>query len=50
MFTLAVTEPLPVPDAGESVSQAALSLAVQLIVLEPEFVIVTTWVTGFAPP
>jgi hypothetical protein len=33
-----VVEPLPVPEAGLSVSQAALSLAVQFIVPAPEFV------------
>jgi hypothetical protein len=38
VFTLAVVEPLPVPEAGLMVSQAALSLAVQFIVPAPEFV------------
>lgn len=41
VFIVAVSVPEPVPDAGLRVSQAALSLAVQLKVPVPELVIVT---------
>lgn len=41
VFIEAVSVPDPVPDAGLSVSQAALSLAVQFNVPVPELVMVT---------
>ncbi len=44
--TLAVMEPLPLPDHGLRVSQGALLLAAQLL-LE---VTVTLWLAGFGPP
>ena len=48
--TLRVTVPLPVPDAGESVNHAALSLAVQLSVPPPVLLMLTVWVAGLMPP
>lgn len=44
--TFAATDPLPLPDDGLRVSQVALLPAVQL----PFELIVTAWLTGFAPP
>ena len=44
--TLAVMDPLPLPDDGLRVSQVALLLAVQL----PFELIATVWLPGFAPP
>lgn len=41
VFIEAVSVPDPVPDAGLNVSQAAVSLAVQLKVPVPELVIAT---------
>jgi hypothetical protein len=48
--TLAVTTPLPVPEARLSVNQAALSLAVQLSVPPPVLLMLKVWVAGLAPP
>ena len=45
-----VAEPLPVPDAGESVNHAALSLADQVSVPPPVLLIVRLWAVGLAPP
>lgn len=50
MFTLAATDPLPVPEVGLRLNQFTLSLTVQLSVPEPEFVMLTFWLAGFAPP
>ncbi len=44
--TLAVMDPLPLPDDGLIVSQVALLLAVQL----PFELTATVWLAGFAPP
>ncbi len=44
--TLVAIEPLPVPDAGLSVSQLTLLRAVQA----PFELTVTVWRAGFAPP
>jgi hypothetical protein len=44
--TLAAMDPLPLPDDGLRVSQAALLLAVQL----PFELTVTVWLAGFVPP
>ena len=50
MVTLSVTAPFPVPEAGVSVNQAALSLAVQLRVPVPVLLMLKVWVAGLAPP
>lgn len=50
VLTEAVMVPLFTPDVGEMVSQAALSLAVQLRVPVPELVRAMVWFIGFAPP
>lgn len=50
MVTLAVTEPLPVPEVGESVNQAALSLALHVKVPPPVLLILKDWFTGLFPP
>ena len=42
--------PVPVPDAGLTVNQAALSLAVQVKVPPPVLLTLTVWVAGLAPP
>jgi hypothetical protein len=47
---VSVTAPLPVPEAGLSVNQAALSLAVQLKVPPPVLLMLTVWDAGLAPP
>jgi hypothetical protein len=48
--TVSVTAPFPVPEAGLSVNQAALSLALQLSVPPPVLLMVTVLVAGLAPP
>ena len=45
-----VTVPLPVPAAGERVSQATLSRAVQLSVPPPVLRILNGWAAGLLPP
>jgi hypothetical protein len=50
MFTLAVTVPLLVPDAGLSANHAALSEAVQDKVPPPVLRILTGLAAGFVPP
>ena len=50
MATFNVTAPLPVPDAGETVNQVALSLADQLKVPPPVLLMLTVWAAGLAPP
>ena len=47
---LTETVPLPVPEAGDTVSQAALSLALQLKVPPPVLLMLTVWAAGFVPP
>jgi hypothetical protein len=42
--------PFPVPEAGLTVNQAALSLAVQVKVPPPVLLTLTVWVAGLAPP
>ena len=42
--------PLPVPDAGERVNQAALSLPDQVRVPPPVLLMLRVCATGFAPP
>ena len=44
--TLAVMDPLPLPDDGLRVSQGALLLAVQV----PFELTATVWLAGFVPP
>jgi hypothetical protein len=48
--TVRVTVPFPVPDAGESVNHAALSLAVQLSVPPPALLILKVCAVGLLPP
>ena len=48
--TIRVTVPFPVPDAGESVSQAALSMAVQLSVLPPALLMLKVCAVGLPLP
>lgn len=48
--TLAVTAPLPVPEAGLSDNQAALSLADQLRVPPPALLMVKVCAVGLPPP
>ena len=50
MVTLSVTAPFPIPEAGLSLNQAALSLAVQLSVPLPVLLMLKVWVAGLAPP
>ena len=45
-----VTAPLPVPEAGETVNHAALSLADQVSVPPPVLLTLRVWVAGLAPP
>src|SRR5688572_5070962 len=47
---LNVTAPLPVPEAGLTVNQAVLSLAVQVKVPPPVLLIVMVCAAGLAPP
>ena len=47
--TVAVTAPLPVPEAGLRDNQATLSLADQLRVPPPALLMVRAWVAGLAP-
>ena len=47
---LAVTVPLPVPEAGPTVNQAALSLADQVSVPPPVLLMLSVWAAGFPPP
>ena len=48
--TLAVTAPLPVPEAGLRDNHAALSLALQLKVPPPVLLMVKVWAAGLPPP
>jgi hypothetical protein len=48
--TVRITVPFPVPDAGESVNHAALSLAVQLSVPPPALLILKVCAVGLLPP
>ena len=50
VVALTATEPLPVPEAGLRVSQAALSLADQLRVPPPVLLMLTVWAAGLLPP
>ena len=50
MFTLAVMVPVPVPDAGLTLSHVALSDAVQLSVPLPELEMVIVLFAGLLPP
>jgi hypothetical protein len=45
-----VTEPLPVPEAGLSVNQVAVSVADQVKVPPPVLLILRVWLAGFPPP
>ena len=49
-FTLAATVPLFVPEPGAKLSQALLSLAVQVKVPEPVLETVKDWLAGLLPP
>lgn len=49
MFALTVMEPVPVPDAGLTLSHAALSDAVQLSVPLPELEMVMVLFAGLLP-
>ena len=50
MVALTVTAPLPVPEAGEIVSQVVLGLALQLKVPPPVLLIFRVWAMGLPPP
>jgi len=50
VLTVSVTAPFPVPEAGLSLNQAALSLAVQLSVPPPVLLMLKVWVAGLVPP
>ena len=50
VVTVAVTVPFPVPEAGLTVSQLALSLADQVSVPPPVLLIVSDWDAGLPPP
>lgn len=50
VVTVAVVVPFPVPEAGLTVSQAAVSLADQMSVPPPVLLIVSDWGTGLPPP
>ena len=45
-----MTAPVPVPEAGLDVIQAALSLALQLKVPPPVLLIFRVWAVGLPPP
>src|SRR6185436_4372321 len=47
--TLSVTAPLPLPDAGERVNQAALLLAIQVRVPAPVLLMLSVWAAGLVP-
>ena len=47
--TVRVTAALPVPDACESVNQAALSLADQVKVPPPVLLMLIVWAAGLTP-
>ena len=49
MVTVSVTGLFPLPEAGDNVNQAALSLAFQLKVPPPVLLIVRFWAAGLAP-
>jgi hypothetical protein len=49
-FTIAESEPGPLPDAGETESQEAVLAAFQLNVPVPVFVMFTVWAEGLLPP
>jgi hypothetical protein len=49
VLTVSVTGPFPVPEAGDKVNHAALSLAFQLKVPPPVLLIVRFWAAGVAP-
>ncbi|MDO8356906.1 MAG: hypothetical protein Q7U76_11000 [Nitrospirota bacterium] len=50
LVTLSVTTPFPVPEAGLSVNQGALSLAVHVSMLLPVLLMLKVWGTGLAQP
>lgn len=50
LVTVNVTAPFPIPEAGLSVNQAALSLAVHVSVPPPWLLMVKVWVAGLALP
>lgn len=50
VFTLRVADPVPVPDAGLTLSQAALSVTVQLNEPPPVLEIVSGCALGLTPP
>lgn len=50
MVTVSVTAPLPMPEVGFTVSQAALSLTDQVSVPPPVLLMVRVWADGLAPP
>jgi hypothetical protein len=50
VVALTVTARFPVPEAGETASQVALGLALQLKVPPPVLLMLTVWVAGLAPP
>ena len=50
VVTLTVTTPLPVPEAGLTVSQGALSLALHVRVPPPVLLRLSVWVAGLLPP
>ena len=50
MTTLRVTAPLPVPEGGLTVNQAALSLADQVSVPPPVLLMLRVWAMGLPPP
>jgi len=49
LFTVSVTVPFPLPEAGDIVNQVALSPAFQLKVPVPLLLIVRVWAVGLAP-
>ena len=49
-MALTATEPLPVPEAGDTVNQVALSLALQLNVPPPVLLMLRVWAAGLLPP
>jgi hypothetical protein len=50
VITLTMITPLFVPEVRLSLSQAALSLAIQLSVPPPELLMLKVWDVGLAPP
>jgi hypothetical protein len=50
VFTLAVSVPLPLPEAGVTVNQEALSLVVHVRVPPPVLLMFNVWLAGLLPP